>query len=112
MNDSTAWRLERDTDGIATLRIDRPGGSANTLGQSVLLELEQQLTALRASPPRGLIVCSGKPSGFIAGADIREFTTFRDAAEAFAHIRIGQRVFDRLAALPRPPGAGLAGVVL
>jgi len=112
MNESSAWRLERDTDGIATLTIDRPGGSANTLGQAVLLELEQQLAALRAAPPRGLVVRSGKASGFIAGADIREFTTFRNATEAFEHIRIGQRVFDQLEALPCPTVAALAGFAL
>ncbi len=81
MNSDTAWRLTRDADDIATLTIDRPGSSANTLSQPVLLELEQQLALLRSAPPRGLIVCSGKASGFIAGADIREFTAFRNAAE-------------------------------
>ena len=112
MNDSNAWRLARDNDGIATLTIDRPGGSANTLSQAVLLELEQQLAGLRAAPPRGLIICSGKASGFIAGADIREFTSFRNAAEGYDHIRVGQRVFDQLESLPCPTVAAIAGFAL
>ena len=112
MNNDSAWQLTRDADGIATLTIDRPGSSANTLGQSVLLELEALLATLRAAPPRGLIVRSGKGSGFIAGADIREFTSFRNATEAFDHIRIGQRIFDQLEALPCPSVAAIAGFAL
>jgi 3-hydroxyacyl-CoA dehydrogenase / enoyl-CoA hydratase / 3-hydroxybutyryl-CoA epimerase len=112
MSNDGAWQLTRDADGIATLSIDRPGSSANTLSQAVLLELEAQLATLHAAPPRGLIVRSGKNSGFIAGADIREFTTFRNAAEAYDHIRIGQRIFDQLEALPCPTVAAMAGFAL
>jgi 3-hydroxyacyl-CoA dehydrogenase/enoyl-CoA hydratase/3-hydroxybutyryl-CoA epimerase len=111
MNDN-AWRLERDGEGIASLTIDRPGSSANSLSQAVLLELETLLRELKAAPPKGLVIRSGKPSGFIAGADIREFTTFKDADEAFEHIRIGQRIFDQLEALPCPTVAAISGFAL
>ena len=112
MNDNPAWRLERGDDGIATLTIDRPGGSANTLGKPVLLELEARIAELAAAPPKGLVIRSGKSSGFIAGADIREFTSFKDAEEALAHIKVGQRVFDKLEALPCPSVAAIAGFAL
>jgi 3-hydroxyacyl-CoA dehydrogenase/enoyl-CoA hydratase/3-hydroxybutyryl-CoA epimerase len=112
MSNDGAWQLTRDADGIATLTIDRPGSSANTLSQAVLLELEAHLAALHGAPPRGLIVRSGKSSGFIAGADIREFTTFRNATEAYEHIRIGQRILDQLEALPCPTVAAMAGFAL
>jgi 3-hydroxyacyl-CoA dehydrogenase/enoyl-CoA hydratase/3-hydroxybutyryl-CoA epimerase len=112
MSNDGAWQLTRDADGIATLTIDRPGSSANTLSQAVLLELEAHLATLRGAPPRGLIVRSGKSSGFIAGADIREFTTFRNATEAYEHIRIGQRILDQLEALPCPTVAAMAGFAL
>ena len=112
MNSTNAWRLTRDDAGIATLAVDRPGSSANSLSQAILLELEALLGELRATPPRGLIVRSGKASGFIAGADIREFTTFRSVAEGFEHIRIGQRIFDQLEALPCPTVAAISGFAL
>jgi 3-hydroxyacyl-CoA dehydrogenase/enoyl-CoA hydratase/3-hydroxybutyryl-CoA epimerase len=112
MSNDGAWQLTRDVDGIATLTIDRPGSSANTLSQAVLLELEAHLATLHGAPPRGLIVRSGKSSGFIAGADIREFTTFRNATEAYEHIRIGQRILDQLEALPCPTVAAMAGFAL
>ena len=113
MSDTSAWRLEaRTADGIACLTIDRPGTSANSLNKAVLLELEAALVKLESEPPSGLIVRSGKASGFVAGADIREFTTFGNAAEAFDHIRIGQRTFARLAALPCPTVAAISGFAL
>jgi 3-hydroxyacyl-CoA dehydrogenase/enoyl-CoA hydratase/3-hydroxybutyryl-CoA epimerase len=112
MNDTNAWRLERGSDGIATLTLDRPGGSANTLGQPVLLELEARLAELGAEPPAGLVIRSGKSSGFIAGADIREFTTLRNGEDAYNHITVGQRVFARLEALPCPTVAAIAGFAL
>ena len=112
MNTNSAWRLERDGDGIASLVIDRPGSSANTLSQAILLELEALLRELEAAPPKGVIVRSGKSSGFIAGADIREFTTFRSATEGYEHIRIGQRIFDQLAALSCPTVAAISGFAL
>src|SRR5882672_8333563 len=112
MNDGNAWRLERGSGDIATLTLDRPGGSANTLGRPVLLELEARLAELAAAPPAGLVIRSGKASGFIAGADIREFTTLRSAEEAYTHITVGQRVFARLEALPCPTVAAIAGFAL
>ena len=48
------------------------------------------------------MLISAKKSGFIAGADIREFTGIRDEASGYTLIRRGQQVFDRLEALPCP----------
>jgi 3-hydroxyacyl-CoA dehydrogenase / enoyl-CoA hydratase / 3-hydroxybutyryl-CoA epimerase len=112
MNSATAWRLERDADGIAWLTLDRADKSANALSADILRELELQIQALAAAPPKGLVIRSGKKSGFIAGADIREFTTLRTPQEALAHILIGQRCFDHLEALPFPTVAAIHGFAL
>jgi 3-hydroxyacyl-CoA dehydrogenase len=117
MNDRTArdgfaWKLERDASGIAWLTIDKPGTSANVLSREVLMELDGILGELETSPPRGVVIRSGKPSGFVAGADIKEFTGLRTAAEAYDLIRPGQRVFDRLEALPCPTVAAIHGFAL
>ncbi len=112
MSTSTAWRLDREADGIACLTLDRPGTSANSLSRAVLLELGELLRSLHADPPRGLIVRSGKASGFIAGADVREFTQFRSEADALETIGNGQRVFAQLEALPCPTVAAIQGFAL
>ena len=112
MTDNKAWHLERDAQGIATLTLDRPGASANTLGRAVLEELGTRLDELASDPPRGLVVRSGKPSGFVAGADIREFTALRSEAEAYELIHLGQHVLARLEALPCPSVAAIHGFAL
>ncbi|MDP3287537.1 MAG: enoyl-CoA hydratase-related protein, partial [Methyloversatilis sp.] len=83
------WRLERDAEGIAWLTFDRAEESVNTLSGEVMRELASVLDALDAAPPRGLVILSGKASGFIAGADIAEFGQVIDLAGARALIERG-----------------------
>jgi 3-hydroxyacyl-CoA dehydrogenase/enoyl-CoA hydratase/3-hydroxybutyryl-CoA epimerase len=112
MNAPHAWILERDADGLAWLTLDKPGGSANTLSSAVLSELADQLAALRAQPPRGLILLSGKSSGFVAGADINEFTALHTESAAFELISRGQAIIGQLAALSCPSVAAIHGFAL
>src|SRR5437867_3028079 len=101
MNDTAtgSWKLERDSDDIAWLTIDKPGTSANVLSGGVLGELDALLAALEKDLPRGAVVISAKKSGFVAGADIKEFTGIQDAAGGYQLIRRGQQVLTRLAEL-------------
>jgi len=114
MNDTAtgSWKLERDSDGIAWLTIDKPGSSANVLSGGVLSELDGLLAALEKDLPRGVVVISAKKSGFVAGADIKEFTGITDAASGYELIRRGQQVLNRLAALPCPTVAAIHGFAL
>ena len=110
------WRLEerlgKGGDGIARLTLDRAESSANSLSQEVLEELDRLLDGLSGSTARALAICSGKRSGFIAGADIREFTTLGDTAEALQLISRGQTILSRIAALPMPTIALIHGFCL
>jgi len=58
---NSAWKMERDSQGIAWLTLDKPETSANTLSQQVMRELDALLQSLARSPPRGVIIRSGKP---------------------------------------------------
>lgn len=106
------WTLERDADDTAWLTLDRPGASANSLSRAVMEELAAQLQSLQDTPPRGLILRSGKAGSFVAGADIKEFTTLTDFDSARALIRGGQMVLDALEALPCPTVAVIEGFAL
>lgn len=106
------WTLERDAGDIAWLTLDRRESSANVLSRDVLLELDGLLDGLAAAPPRGLVLRSGKTSGFVAGADIREFTALDRTEQAFDLVRSAQRVLDRLEALPCPTVAAIEGFAL
>jgi 3-hydroxyacyl-CoA dehydrogenase / enoyl-CoA hydratase / 3-hydroxybutyryl-CoA epimerase len=103
------WKLETDADSLAWLWFDRAGSSTNTFSSEALRELGQVVEHLRAMPPRGLAILSNKDNGFAAGADIQEFTTLKDAEEAMAFTRLGNEVFDQVAALPFPAVAMVHG---
>ncbi len=105
--------VERDTDGSVVLKLDVPGRSVNVLTKQVFADLDAALDELyRQQRLPALIVRSGKPSGFLAGADIAEFTGIKDASEAMAMSQRGQQLFDKLAELPRPTIAVLHGPCL
>jgi len=105
------WGLQTE-DEVATLTLDVAEQSANVLSHEVLRELDQALVDLEDKPLKGLIVASGKASGFIAGADVREFEKITDPARAAELARAGQHVFNRLAALPFPTVAVIHGYCL
>ena len=64
---------------IAVLTLDMPEKGANILSSHVLEELETHLNAVEKEDKlQGLILCSGKPGTFIAGADLREFVASID----------------------------------
>ena len=107
-----AWNLTRDAEGIAWLSLDKPGTSANVLSAAVLAELDLLLVQIEAALPKGLVLLSAKKSGFVAGADIKEFTQLTDEATGYALTRRGQAVFDRLEALPCPTVAAVHGFAL
>jgi 3-hydroxyacyl-CoA dehydrogenase/enoyl-CoA hydratase/3-hydroxybutyryl-CoA epimerase len=112
MNNTPAWSSATDSDGILWLTLDKPGTSTNVLSSTVLLELDALLRPLRDKPPRGVVILSAKANGFIAGADIKEFTGITDAESGYRLIRAGQQVLDRLEALPCPTVAALHGFAL
>ncbi|MDZ4184563.1 MAG: enoyl-CoA hydratase-related protein [Desulfuromonadales bacterium] len=106
------WHLIRDGEGISWLTLDKAGSSANSLSQSVLEELDLLLDVIAAAPPKALILRSGKAAGFIAGADVTEFTTIKDEVTALALISRGQNILAKLAALPLPTIALIHGFCL
>jgi 3-hydroxyacyl-CoA dehydrogenase/enoyl-CoA hydratase/3-hydroxybutyryl-CoA epimerase len=107
-----AWTFDVDADRIAWLTCDMPGSSTNVLSGAVIRELKAALAQIALQKPVGLVVCSAKRGGFIAGADIKEFVDIRTPEEGYALVRAGQTVFDQLEALPFPSVAALHGFAL
>jgi 3-hydroxyacyl-CoA dehydrogenase/enoyl-CoA hydratase/carnithine racemase len=98
---------------IALITFDLPGKGANILSRSVLDELEALLDQLQSRTDlAGLVIKSGKPGTFIAGADIREFLASLGApkSEVVAMCRRGQSLFGRLSQVPFVTVAAIDGI--
>lgn len=98
-----------DRSEYTLLTLDVQGKSANVLSREVLEELDSILTDLTARPPQGLIIRSGKKSGFIFGADINEFLEVKDEKIGADVARYGQGIFNKLEALPCRTVAAIHG---
>ena len=103
------WRPHRREDGVLVLQCDRADAPVNAFSQDVLIELADVLERIAIDPPKGVVIASAKASGFIAGADRKEFQEFDRKGTVDDAIRRGQDVFQRLAELPCPTVAAIHG---
>lgn len=112
---SSTFRFDLGQDGVATIFIDVPGEPVNTLRegfQDEFMTIAQKVATDDAV--KSLVVISGKPDGFIAGADVNMLAKARSAAEAQAMSRAGQAAMDKLEELGRkkPVVAAIHGAAL
>jgi 3-hydroxyacyl-CoA dehydrogenase/enoyl-CoA hydratase/3-hydroxybutyryl-CoA epimerase/3-hydroxyacyl-CoA dehydrogenase/enoyl-CoA hydratase/3-hydroxybutyryl-CoA epimerase/enoyl-CoA isomerase len=106
-----ALKLETTDGGNGLITFDLPNSRANTLGRAVLAEFEALLTEVeRRSDLRGLVLRSGKPGMFIAGADLRELgSSLVEPDQAKNMTRRGLDVLARFERLPYPTVAAIEG---
>jgi len=92
-----AFSLEKRDDGIAILTMDVPNESMNTLKQAFGEEVTQMLDNIEADTAiKGVVLVSGKPSSFLAGADISMLAACESAKDAETLSAGGQDVFNRI----------------
>ena len=103
------WKPQRRDDGVLVLWFDRADAPVNAFSQDALIELGDALERIAIEPPKALVIASGKASGFIAGADLKEFQEFDRRGTVNDAIRRGQDVFQTLASLPCPTVAAIHG---
>ncbi len=108
-SDPGALALE---DGIAWLRLDDPEKKVNTLSTRLFAWFESQIARLERERPEGLVIYSGKPDGFVAGADLEELLRLSDPADVLAMLHRGHELMERLVALPFPTVAAIHGACL
>jgi len=106
------WRIHYDAEKICWLTLDRAESNANSLSHDVLEELNFLMNEVITLGPRAMVIRSGKPGGFVAGADVHEFTTITDESSALVLIRRGQEILSRIEALNFPTIALIHGFCL
>ncbi len=100
-------------DDVLVVTIDKPDDTVNTLTESLVGEFEGVFARVNDDLLiKGMVLISGKPDTFIAGADIDQFLTFRVAADAERVSRLGQDLLSRLDKLRVPVVAAIHGACL
>jgi 3-hydroxyacyl-CoA dehydrogenase/enoyl-CoA hydratase/3-hydroxybutyryl-CoA epimerase/3-hydroxyacyl-CoA dehydrogenase/enoyl-CoA hydratase/3-hydroxybutyryl-CoA epimerase/enoyl-CoA isomerase len=107
-------RLDVLDGNVGLITFDQPGSRANVLSQAVQADFEAVLAQLRQRTElRGLILRSGKPGMFIAGADLKEMgKTGHDPEETRRVIRRGLDIIAAFENLPYPTVAAIEGPCL
>ncbi|MFV1969024.1 MAG: enoyl-CoA hydratase-related protein, partial [Pirellulaceae bacterium] len=110
-----AFRLEETDHHIAILTFDQPGSKVNTLSDPVLKELARRVGELQDRRDlRGLLLRSGKPGQFIAGADLKELSSLVRITkkEIASFVARAHELFDQVSQLPWPTVALIDGPCL
>lgn len=108
----THFHLDTDKDQVLWISIDRADSSVNSLSRDVFDELDTILSSIDCEATKGIIFTSAKKSGFIAGADITQFTKLKSTTEAYDLIRQAQVILDKLEAIKIPTVAMIDGFCL
>ncbi|HEV8581046.1 MAG TPA: 3-hydroxyacyl-CoA dehydrogenase NAD-binding domain-containing protein [Thermoanaerobaculia bacterium] len=99
-------------EGIVWLRLDEPGKKVNTLSTRLFGWFEEQISLVERDRPAGLVIYSGKPDGFVAGADLEELLGLSDKSAVLDMLQRGHDLMERLAGLPFPTVAAIHGACL
>lgn len=109
----SAFHLDIRPDNIGIITIDVVGDKVNTLKAEFAEQITDILQQAQALPQlQGLVIISGKPDSFIAGADITMIAACRTAQDARKLAQKGQSILAQIAAFPVPVVAAIHGACL
>ncbi|MEM1020914.1 MAG: 3-hydroxyacyl-CoA dehydrogenase NAD-binding domain-containing protein [Pseudomonadota bacterium] len=116
---TTAVTMDVDQDGIALLTIDVPGQSMNVITPEVQSDLAAHLDAIESDEAiKGVVVTSGKASGFMAGADLKAMAGTFEAAKAAGLDALYETVMSlsallrRMETIGKPVATAINGLAL
>lgn len=96
---------------ILLLKISRPE-ALNALNRDVLNSLEEELEKAKNDGEIGGIIITGEgEKAFVAGADIKEFSSY-GPVEAYRMAQRGQEIFSKIENFPKPVLAAVNGFAL
>ncbi|MGZ8667632.1 MAG: enoyl-CoA hydratase/isomerase family protein, partial [Solirubrobacterales bacterium] len=106
MNELTAYQV---TNGVALLRLERPG-ARNAINTQMLAEMLEHLSVARSDDAvRVLVFSSADHMGFSAGADVREELDGEGKVRRMQHFA---DLYDTITAFPKPTIAVCHGDVV
>lgn len=106
------WHLTHDSQDICWLGLQVKGEKQNVLKRAVITEFEQIVDYLQENPVTAAVIYSRQATGFIFGADIKEFTQLDDVGQALAYVVHVQALFQRWSQMPFTTVAMIDGMCL
>ena len=101
----------RRDDGVLVVSLDVATEKLNVLSLGLLDEFEAVFSQIEKDATlRGVVIVSGKPEGFIAGADIKQFVAVTTAAEAAALAGKGHALLNQIEGSRIPFVAAINGI--
>ncbi|ARG57689.1 3-hydroxyacyl-CoA dehydrogenase NAD-binding domain-containing protein [Mycobacterium kansasii] len=114
MPDNTI-QWDKDADGIVTLTMDDPSGSANVMNEAYIESMGKAVDRLVAEKDSitGVVITSAKKT-FFAGGDVKTMVQARpeDAGDVFNTVETVKRQFRTLETLGKPVVAAINGAAL
>ena len=113
MQDLKHWSVSIDDANLCWLTLDVSGKSVNVLTHAVVGELGQIIDWVEGqSIIAGVGMLSGKPGGFVYGADIAEFELLATADDVLQHMQMVHGLFNRIDSLDVPTIVGIDGIAV
>ncbi|MGE9553019.1 fatty acid oxidation complex subunit alpha FadJ [Erwinia amylovora] len=113
MEKQSAFTLSQRLDNVGVITLDVPNEKMNTLKAEFAGQIREVIAEAQRNPNlAGLVIISGKPDSFIAGADIAMIDSCCSALEAEELARQGQQVMSEIASLSVPVVAAIHGACL
>src|SRR5471032_2946372 len=110
---ASAFTLAFTDQHVGIITIDVPGEKVNTLKAEFVEQICAVLQKAQQYPQlKGLVLISGKPDSFIAGADITMIAGCKTAEEASSLAKKGQSVMSHISAMSVPVVAAIHGACL
>ena len=108
------FRLNRERaegpPGIVVLWLEQPGKPVVVLDEDLIRTLDRTLDQVPSNAD-GLVIASAAPRSFVAGADLKSIQSLTDAG-LDAYLKLGSRVFARLASFRFPTAAAINAAAL
>ena len=113
MNNLKHFNISIDSEKICWAKLVVEGKSVNVLTQEVMQDLLSLLDWLENNDNiDGFALISGKPGGFIYGADIAEFELYKTKQDVRSHMEFVHGLFNRIENLHVPTAVGIDGIAV
>ena len=113
MDNLKHFNISTNHENICWAEIDVNGKSVNVLTQEVMSDLAKILDWLEKNTTiTGFSLTSGKPGGFIYGADIAEFELYKTKQDVRSHMEFVHGLFNRIENLHIPTAVGIDGIAV